>query len=136
MIASGAVLLLIATICWWLARTGALPEVVIILGQVLGAIGVALLAIGLIVHFATPASLSKGFTMTVVVYSKPGCPPCDATCRQLEKCGIGFEKIDVTSEPAAAEMVKRLGYAATPVVVVGDEHWTGFRPDRIKALVA
>lgn len=27
-----------------------------------------------------------------------------------------------------------LGYLQAPVVVAGSEHWSGFRPDRIKAL--
>lgn len=28
-----------------------------------------------------------------------------------------------------------LGYLQAPVVVAGDDHWAGFRPDRIKNLV-
>jgi glutaredoxin-like protein NrdH len=27
-----------------------------------------------------------------------------------------------------------LGYLQAPVVVTGNDHWSGFRPDRIKAL--
>ena len=27
-----------------------------------------------------------------------------------------------------------LGYLQAPVVVAGNDHWSGFRPDRIKAL--
>ena len=27
-----------------------------------------------------------------------------------------------------------LGYLQAPVVVAGDSHWSGFRPDRIKEL--
>jgi glutaredoxin-like protein NrdH len=27
-----------------------------------------------------------------------------------------------------------LGYLQAPVVTAGDDHWSGFRPDRIKAL--
>lgn len=29
-----------------------------------------------------------------------------------------------------------LGYLQAPVIVAGDEHWSGFRPDRIKTLSA
>lgn len=29
-----------------------------------------------------------------------------------------------------------LGYLQAPVVVAGNDHWSGFRPDRIKALAA
>ena len=33
----------------------------------------------------------------------------------------------------ARDYVMALGYLQAPVVVAGDEHWSGFRPDRIKA---
>jgi glutaredoxin-like protein NrdH len=32
-------------------------------------------------------------------------------------------------------MVKALGYISAPVVVSGDEHWSGFRIDRLNGLV-
>ena len=34
----------------------------------------------------------------------------------------------------ARDYVMALGYLQAPVVVAGNEHWSGFRPDRIKAL--
>jgi glutaredoxin-like protein NrdH len=74
--------------------------------------------------------------MTVTVYAKPGCPPCDATCRALAKHGLDIDKRDITTDSAARDEAVALGYTSTPVVVAGDEHWSGFRPDRIKALVA
>lgn len=73
--------------------------------------------------------------MTVTLYAKPGCPQCEATRRQLEKDGIEYRKIDITQNPAAYELCKALGYLSAPVVVAGDQHWSGFRPDRIDALV-
>jgi glutaredoxin-like protein NrdH len=33
-------------------------------------------------------------------------------------------------------MVRGLGYLQAPVVVAGDTHWSGFRPDQISALAA
>lgn len=73
--------------------------------------------------------------MTVTVYAKPGCPPCDATIRTLEKLGLAYVKLDVTEDTAAYEACQAFGYLNTPVVVAGDQHWSGFRPDRIGALV-
>lgn len=72
----------------------------------------------------------------VLVYSKPACPQCDATCRALDKHELAYQKIDVTLDPAAAAAVKALGYGSAPVVVSGPDHWSGFRPDRIAAIVA
>jgi glutaredoxin-like protein NrdH len=72
--------------------------------------------------------------MTVTVYSKPACPQCDATYRQLDKSGINYRSIDVTADHTARDLVTALGYTSAPVVVAGDDHWAGFRPDRIRAL--
>lgn len=74
--------------------------------------------------------------MTVIVYAKPTCPQCDATIRALDKLGIDYVKLDVTVDPAALEACLALGYSSAPVVAAGDQHWSGFRPDRIGALVA
>ena len=73
-------------------------------------------------------------SFTVTVYSKPSCVQCNATYRALDNKGINYQVIDVTADDAAAEYVKRLGYMQAPVVVTDDEHWSGFRPDKIEAL--
>lgn len=72
--------------------------------------------------------------MNITVYSKPLCVQCDATKRGLNKAGIRYEVVDVTEDPDALAKIKALGYAQAPVVVTDDDHWSGFRPDRIKAL--
>ena len=79
--------------------------------------------------------------MRVTVYSKPQCVQCDATKRELRKLGAEFRTVDLTETPEALEYVtEELGYAQAPVVVVEDgteqNHWSGFRPDKIKAAVA
>ncbi|RFA06439.1 NrdH-redoxin [Subtercola boreus] len=72
---------------------------------------------------------------TVVVYSKPDCPACRATYRALDSRGIRYRVIDVTESAAALEYItQELGYSQAPVVVVDDnDHWAGFRPDKIVA---
>ena len=71
---------------------------------------------------------------TITVYTKPACVQCNATHKALDKAGIEFNKVDISVDTEAREYVMSLGYLQAPVVVVGDEHWSGFRPDRIKAL--
>lgn len=71
----------------------------------------------------------------IEVFAKPGCPPCDATCRSLDKLELVYTKTDVTTDPVAHQRIVDLGYTGTPVVISGDDHWTGYRPDRIKGLV-
>lgn len=73
--------------------------------------------------------------MTITVYTKPACVQCNATYKALEKQGIEFEKVDITADAEARDYVMSLGYLQAPVVVAGEHHWSGFRPDRIKALV-
>ncbi|KIQ08136.1 NrdH-redoxin [Rhodococcus sp. Leaf7] len=72
---------------------------------------------------------------TVTVYTKPACVQCKATYRALDKEGIEYDVIDISMDPEARDYVMALGYLQAPVVVAGDDHWSGFRPDRIKTLV-
>jgi glutaredoxin-like protein NrdH len=72
----------------------------------------------------------------VTVYSKPACVQCDATYRALDKHGITYDVVDLTQDPTALELVRSLGYLQAPVVIAGDAHWSGFRPDQIAALAA
>ncbi len=72
----------------------------------------------------------------VTVYSKPACVQCDATYRALDKHGIAYDVVDLTQDPTALELVRSLGYLQAPVVIAGNTHWSGFRPDQITALTA
>ena len=72
--------------------------------------------------------------MTVTVYTKPARVQCNATYKALDKAGIAYEKVDISIDDEAREYVLALGYLQAPVVVTDSEHWSGFRPDRIKAL--
>lgn len=72
--------------------------------------------------------------MSVTVYSKPACVQCDATYRALDKRGIDYSIVDISQDPGALEMVRGLGYLQAPVVIAGDTHWSGYRPERIAAL--
>ncbi len=72
--------------------------------------------------------------MTITVYSKPACVQCTATTRALDARGVSYEIIDLTQDAAAMELVQGLGYRQAPVVMAGEEHWAGFRPDMIGRL--
>ncbi len=72
--------------------------------------------------------------MTITVYTKPSCVQCTATYRALDSKGIEYEVLDLSEDETALATVKELGYLQAPVVVTDDEHWSGFRPDKIDAL--
>ena len=74
--------------------------------------------------------------MTVTVYSKPACVQCTMTTRALDAQGVEYEIFDVTADEKALQTVKDLGYLQAPVVVAGADHWSGFQPDRLKAIAA
>ncbi|MCZ0961938.1 glutaredoxin-like protein NrdH [Paracoccus benzoatiresistens] len=72
--------------------------------------------------------------MTITVYSKPACVQCTATTRALDARGLSYSVIDLTEDAQAMERVTALGYRQAPVVIAGDAHWAGFRPDMIGRL--
>lgn len=74
--------------------------------------------------------------MTIQVFSKPSCVQCTATYRALDKLGLDYEVVDLAADEVALTEVLAMGYQQVPVVVDGDDHWSGFRPDKIKASAA
>jgi glutaredoxin-like protein NrdH len=72
--------------------------------------------------------------MTVTVYTKPACVQCNATYRALDKKGITYQSVDISQDADALERLKALGYMQAPVVVTDQDHWSGFRPDKIEEL--
>ncbi|WP_421841204.1 glutaredoxin-like protein NrdH [Mycobacterium sp.] len=72
--------------------------------------------------------------MSITLYTKPACVQCSATSKALEKQGITYRKVDISLDSEARDYVMALGYLQAPVVVAENDHWSGFRPDRIKAL--
>lgn len=72
--------------------------------------------------------------MTVTVFTKPYCPQCDATKRQLTKLGVSFDTVDLSENPSTLEQLRAAGFQQAPVVITPDSSWTGYRPDLIRAL--
>ncbi|EHS49726.1 glutaredoxin-like protein NrdH [Rhizobium sp. PDO1-076] len=72
--------------------------------------------------------------MSITVYSKPACVQCTATTRAFDRKGLDYTIIDISKDNAAFDLVRGLGYVQVPVVVAGEQHWAGFRPDMISAL--
>ena len=78
----------------------------------------------------------EGNQMSITVYTKPSCVQCNATYRALDAKGIEYEIHDLSEDPTALEQVKALGYMQAPVVVTDEDHWSGFRPDKIDELAS
>ena len=82
-----------------------------------------------------PAQLQE-MQHSPLVYTKPACVQCTATYRALDSKGIEYDVLDLSEDPAALEQVKSLGYLQAPVVITDENHWSGFRPDKIDELAA
>ena len=74
--------------------------------------------------------------MPVPVYTKPACVQCNATFRALDKAGLPYRVVGVSTDAEALDHIKALGYMQAPVVVTDTEHWSGFQPDKINTLVS
>nr|WP_296764006.1 glutaredoxin domain-containing protein [Rhodococcus sp. (in: high G+C Gram-positive bacteria)] len=76
--------------------------------------------------------------LKVTVLTKPDCVGCKFTKQEMDKLEIQYLSRDVTQDPEAYALVMQYGYSGLPVVVVEQgenlETWTGFSPDRIKAI--
>lgn len=71
----------------------------------------------------------------ITVYTKPACVQCDAVFRMLDKMGIEYRGVDISLDREAREYVMALGYLQAPVVYAGpNNHFCGFRPDRLRGL--
>lgn len=72
--------------------------------------------------------------MSIIIYTKDNCVQCHATKNAMDKKGIHYQLINLDREPAHLETLRSLGYRQVPVVMAEQDHWSGFRPDKIHAL--
>jgi len=90
--------------------------------------------------------------MSITVYSSgPTCVRCRLSIDILKQAGVTFEVVDIRTDTRAHDYVtQELGHSQAPVVVVTDapvghhphedtttneqQHWSGFRPDRLRVL--
>ncbi|MDW8846999.1 glutaredoxin-like protein NrdH [Erwinia sp. MMLR14_017] len=72
--------------------------------------------------------------MRIIIYTKNNCVQCNATKNAMDKQGLAYQLINLDQEPGETETLKSLGYRQLPVVMAAEDHWSGFRPDKISAL--
>lgn len=72
----------------------------------------------------------------LTVYTKPNCPGCKMTKRELDKAGAHYNEIDLTTRPDLVEQFRAEGLRSAPVVELGDERVAGFNVVKIRAIAA
>lgn len=73
--------------------------------------------------------------MSVTVYTKPVCPGCNQTKKYLKENNVAYKEVDLSQDIDALNMIKEMGYRQVPVVFFGDNHWSGYRQDKLKDIV-
>jgi glutaredoxin-like protein NrdH len=73
--------------------------------------------------------------MSIIVYSNPNCVQCEQTKRYLTSKGVEFQTKMIEDSPEVKAIIDANDYKAAPVVVAGEHSWSGFKLDRLSALV-
>jgi glutaredoxin-like protein NrdH len=60
---------------------------------------------------------------------------CDQTKKFLTLKGIDFESKMIQDSPEIYPLIQEKGYKSAPVVVVGDDSWSGFKLDKLNELL-
>ena len=80
---------------------------------------------------AAPIVAANGTTVTL---------PSDGNYRiahrALDNAGVEYDVVDISLDPEARDYVMALGYLQAPVVSTDEDHWSGFRPDKINELAS
>lgn len=74
--------------------------------------------------------------MNITLYTKANCPQCTATKRQLDRRGLPYTAVDITADAHISDRLRNEGWRQMPVIIAGDEFWSGYRPDKIHELEA
>lgn len=67
----------------------------------------------------------------IIVYTQPGCPPCDAAKEYLTQKGVAFTLKNIQEDPAAIQELISLGSQSTPTIKMGDKVMIGFRKNEL-----
>lgn len=75
--------------------------------------------------------------MSITVFGQPGCAPCGATKRALDTLGLDYDYVDITSTKLTVDQTRIVyQYRGTPIVVAGEDSWSGHNVEKLKALAA
>ena len=82
------------------------------------------------------ASQTRAEVPELTVYTKPDCPGCTMTKRELDKAGATYQEVDLTTRPDLVEAFTAEGLRSAPVVELGEQRIAGFNPGKIRAIAA
>jgi glutaredoxin-like protein NrdH len=70
------------------------------------------------------------------IFSLPGCVQCTAVKRKLKEKGVKFQEVDASEVPEAKALITdEWGYLRAPVTYFRGEHFGGYDPYKVEALI-
>jgi len=72
--------------------------------------------------------------MAITIYTLPDCIQCETTKNFLSQRNLEFSTIDLTDNAEEFARIVAMGHDKVPVVITDDDHWQGFRPDKLLKL--
>ena len=81
--------------------------------------------------------LVNDYAGVVVVLSRPGCQACTLTRQRLDRAGVEYQTIDISTRHGLVQQLREAGLMALPVVK--DTHGQlagGYDPSRIRAIIS
>lgn len=68
------------------------------------------------------------------IYTTPACVQCETTKRYLDRLGVDYTVVDLSTNTDAMELIREQGFTQAPVVMTDSDSWSGFRLDKLKKL--
>lgn len=72
----------------------------------------------------------------LTIYTTDNCAGCALTKKMLEKEGVAFEAVSLADRPDLVDQFRAEGLMSAPIIDHDGQRTSGFRPDRIKAIIA
>ena len=73
---------------------------------------------------------------TLTLYTTPHCPACRLTRDALDRAGVAYRIVDLSEHPDLLAQLRKEGLMRAPVIDDGEARTGGFRPDRIRSIIA
>jgi glutaredoxin len=88
-------------------------------------------------HLSSPPGAfdSEGNPLTLV-FTMDKCPPCDKAVQFMQHRKIEFEEINISSGPEARDRLNKYGGRQFPLVVMGDQQYTGYQKNELVSFAA
>lgn len=71
----------------------------------------------------------------ITVYGQPGCGPCRAVTRRLDKAEVPYEYVDLEENQKQRDRLLTAGCRQTPIIETPNERFTGNDPDKINKAI-